>query len=862
MSFLADLDVPLLSPFFSRLMRRRAQLILFGALSLGFLFATGLLTMQVFFKLEEYGSSSVDNIEWTMAQIEVEQVKLSAALERLDAPTPQRINDARSRFDVFYSRINTIQQSQTYSRALNGTDAERQLQDVQDVLQQLIPIFDAGDDEFLARHLRAKNAINGLTPAIRRMSSAGIAIDADRNEAERAALTRKLVQLTVLSLLLLITLLSLAFLLWRLYRLYRTRALENRVTLNRLATILNTSEDAVIVFRPDGEIVDTNDTARTLFGLSQTRGPDTAHPSQSISDILGRQQPDGNVTPVTGQELVDSCGAGPGRVAASMARRADGVWFPIELSANMASRSGDNVCICFLRDISDRLSAEAEVMAARDKALSGERAKATFLARISHEMRTPLHGILGTLDLLEETALSPEQWRYAEVMKSSGQILLNQIDDTLDVTQADDLELAMSPVAFDLDRMLEDLMFSQRSEAQAHNTTLEQVPRKSPLGMAFGDPERVQQILLNLISNAIKFTRDGRITLEASRSDGDQPNIVEFQVSDTGIGISQSDLPRIFDDFVRLPTPGDAPVQGTGLGLGIARNLVTLMGGQIGAESIEGEGSLFWVRLPLPGRSPVIADSSAKIRTRAARPSPPMAVLLVEDNETNRFVLQQMLRLDGHSVTLARDGAEGVALARDRAFDLILMDINMPGLDGIAAARQIRQAGTGAAKARIVALTAHYSKELWPSMRNAGIDDVRTKPLGLDGLRAILGKKSEQADTAAPFISDIYEDMRAAISQKRLDALVQSFVDEGDSIVARIQYGQLIADTDTANFLHRVAGSAAVLGALRVQGLLAHAESSARHGDHETLSKKLESFPDVWASTVEQLRSLSGTSAA
>lgn len=851
--------------FINRVMRRRAQLAFFSALSFLCLVATAVLTFQVFFKLEEYGSSQSDNITWSLAQTEVEQVKLASALKTLSPAAPGNVREARMRFDAFYNRINTLQGSQTYQNALSGTDAAARLDTVHSKLQELIPVFDADDQTLMAQKGPMLEAVTALAPTVRALSIEGIAIDATRSITERQALTSKLIQLTLLSLLLVATLLSLMLLLWRLYLRYRSRAIENQTTLNRLTTILNTSEDAVIVFLEDGRIVDINDTARQLFGLDDYSGPDAPPPS-NIADILCQEDDQGHYNSVPGKALLQACRAGAKRPTVLTARRHDGQLVPIEASANLALRSDDEVCVCFLRDISDRVAAEAEIRAARDKTLQGERAKATFLARISHEMRTPLHGIIGSLDLLADTPLRPDQARYADVMKSSAQVLLGQIEDAMGVSRSGGPKLDLSPVPFDLDRLLEDLISSQQAEARSRNTELRLTEGSTGFGIVHGDPDRIQQVLLNLVSNAVKYTENGQVWLEACRLPGDGPtaNVIEFQITDTGIGIAQKDMSRIFDDYVRLSHPGQDAVEGSGLGLGIVRNLVNLMGGEINTESVEGEGSLFLVRLSLPATSDAMGEPDDTARP-IKHDGQTQSVLLVEDNAINRFVLERMLVSDGHSVALATCGLDGVTMATAQPYDLIIMDVNMPDIDGIEATRRIRKSLGPDRPPRIVALTAYFSDSDRTAMRAAGIDEVWTKPLKLEDMHALLHGSGSQSqalhitpDIAAEdrpdIVTNALSELRTSVPIQRLRAFVEEFATEAQALVESVNTQPPRASDAFSSKLHKLAGSAAVLGAARAHSLLAHAEEAARQQDHPELEQTLHELADVLPVTIKSLK--------
>src|SRR6056297_189547 len=844
-----------------RVFRRRPQLVLFSGLASVCLVAAIYMTAQVFLKLDELGSTATDNMQWTVAQLEVEQVKAINALERLDQEYPTTGREALRRFNALYSRVVTLKEGREYAEAMAGSDAAGQLDRVYDTLIGLLPAIDEDHTRLVTSGPMLITALEGLTPPIRQLARAGLAMDARQSEAERSELSSQLIRVTLLIVLMIIGMMSLLILLWRLFRVYRRRALENRITLNRLSTILNTSQDAVLVVRPCGEIVDMNAAAKRMFGI------DDSDPRQraSVDQVLLRKSEDGTLAPLPGPRLVQSCEDGPNRCANLMARGPDGDHFPVELSADMAVRSGDNVCVCFIRDISRRVAADAEMQVARDNALAGERAKARFLAMISHEMRTPLHGILGTLDLLDETRLTKEQRRYAQIMHGSGQQLLNQINDALEITQADGGTLRLREAVFDLDVLLADLIEAQSANAQARNTKLALLSPEQGFGHVLGDEGRVQQVLVNLVANAIKFTENGSITIEATRHGGvdEGRDLVEFQISDTGIGIAEDDLPCIFEDYVRLGDSSAGWVEGTGLGLGIARQLVTLMGGQIGVESVEGEGSLFWVRLPLPKAQGKAQPTMAKV---PSRDTVACSVLIAEDNISNRYVLSQMLEKDGHHVHATADGTEAIAAANAKAFDLILMDISMPGIGGVEAARQITHGSGPSRDARLIFLTAHLNLDPDEQLRTSGGEGILTKPLPRAELRAILAGKRPPTDLAeehsaadCPILDlDILNQLNEMLSENRMAITLRDFQNEADTLIRDAPH--LLADTTSdalAERLHRLAGSAAILGASAMQCSLSRAENACLSGRRKDVQRHLADLQEVWQATQEGLATYS-----
>lgn len=829
---------------------RRVQLTALNAVAVLCLLAASVLINAVLEKLDRYSTASQDGIYWTMSQIEVDQLKLIVDLERMKTAQNPDFDGLRQRFDVFYSRVMTLKNGAVYRSILVGTEVEVDLETIFGRLDQMVTIID-GDDEGLrdARN-QILSLVTGMTTPIRDIALVGITAGAARADGERNALTQQIITLTVLALLMVSALFLALLPVWRLYEDSRRQAEESRNTTNRLTTILNTSQDGILVVGPSGEVQDTNGAANRMFALP--RGDKSAVP---VSNFLFRIDPAGGLTPLTGRMLMAECKRGSKRFDDLMVRSLDGRKFPAEISADIARRGDVSVCICFVRDLSERLAAEAAIVSARDRALSGQRAKARFLGMICHEMRTPLHGILGALDLLHDTALTAEQDLYTRVMKSSGQMLLTQITDALDMTQAEAGKMVLRVGVFDLDLMLNELVENQEPMANTQANRIQLLIPKGGIGRVEGDRDRIYQVLLNLVSNAVKFTHGGQITIEVARA-GSSPDgaaIVEFQVSDTGVGISDENLPTIFEDFVRLGSSDSKQPEGTGLGLGIARHLVTLMGGDIGAESVPGEGSLFWVRIPLPSDARALPDSRPKAPPAAIAP---LDVLVVEDNANNRLVIEAMLKNDGHSVTLACDGIEGVTRADEARYDLILMDINMPRMDGIEATRSIRAAKGASSDTRIVALTAHFSTEKADELRAAGMDAVETKPMRRATLRDLLAGIPMARQARDPLIcvdNSMLSHLGNTLPPASILGLLDKFQAEGTQFIDDLDNLQSLPPEDLADRLHGFAGSAATTGAVALQALLAQAETALRQGDKDMAEALLTDLPKLWSDTMAQL---------
>lgn len=819
-------------------------------------------------KLASVRTADQDNLGWVLSQIEIDYlgVRIAAREARQAAEGPNqnlaqdKLEDLFLKFDIYYSRVDVFRRA--IAVAGETPDILSQYAEVRQDRDELADIIDAMQGIDLQALRVFEDALIEKGPEVR-----SIAVDTlhlyekatlKAREEETSLFYRFFFQSLILSLLIAIG----TYLVVRIWRELETKTRQTSNVAATLSKAFASTLNSVIVSDHQGIVRYCNQRTEDIFGWTADEMIGKPVSALIVPHHLRDQHDNGMARMAeTGQYTL----VGKGLVKIEALHK-DGRTIQVELSLETdKDLDGTPIVLGFIRDISAQIAAEEQLRDAlgNAKALAHEAeihaaAKGTFLATMSHEMRTPLHGVIASLELIDEHTITGDNLRFLKTARDCGTRALAQVNDILEFTRLG--ESRETPERFSPDEAVASIIDELRPLARRRNNELIfELDGFRNMPAVLGYPFAFSRAVYNLTGNAVKFTKNGTVTVQLNLRSSDDGTIqLDVSIGDTGIGIAPEDQKRIFNKFETTAKGELSDVSGTGLGLPIAALAIEQMGGKVQLDSTVGFGSRFYFTIPLEEDTAARSDISEPVLVEPES-CPSLNVLVVDDNEVNVTLLSEMVKRLGHSATPAMNGREAVDLALATRFDVILMDFSMPVMDGPEAAEHIRTGGGASHEAVIIGVTALISaKDPSEAERTRHMETVLIKPLGKaqleEALRTHVDTGNTHIDHDWPDDADLddedaldgsemFDDIILGMGEETGFRLIKATLDDAElAMVAMQEVGGDL--TERAHRIHRAVGSCGMTGMTVLSQTLSAAELLALDGDDPSQSHLPEAARD------------------
>ncbi|SMX38244.1 hybrid sensor histidine kinase/response regulator [Octadecabacter ascidiaceicola] len=780
-------------------------------------------------QLSDLATADDDNTQWSISQLDIEFANLQVALSQQPDSGVYNDRDINLRFDIALSRLGILTSGRSAAFFAGNDSAQMLIASITELADEAIAVVEEPGALTATRVQNLLELTLDIRPDVRKVALLGVDIHAERSIAQRAAFSRQLIRTGSAAILLMILMGGLMLLLDRLLVRAARRDAELLTSSKLLKSTISASLDAIVTSNEAGEIIEYNAAAEDVFGWTRDEIIGLTMKETFIPEHMREAHHAGmNRFLATGVPRV----VGGGRVELSALRKT-GEEFPVALNITSVADENGTKFIAYIQDISERKINEQKLIDARDRAEQTDKAKSQFLTVMSHEMRTPLNGIMGVLDLLRTTELTEQQDRYSRIAAASSEILLGHINEALDVTRIETGSFHLTPQNFDLESLITSVVEVLEPLAREKQLVMSLRIDNAMRSRFYGDSNRIRQILTNLVGNAIKFTDNGNVTIDVTGIHAASETSLRISIEDTGAGIDATQHEQIFENFVALAHSEGRQSRGDGLGLSISRRIARQLGGDISVQSEVNMGSIFTLAVPLKRQDMRRKSVANTPQTEPHNITHTMHILVVEDNDINRSVLCDLLKGLGHSVTEAINGADCLEQAKKRPFDLIFMDISMPVMDGIEATQRLRTGNGPNMRTHIVGLTAHGYEEYREKGNQAGMSRFHTKPIRLASLRAILSEAATEVsknESSSAILPSELAELCTMLGKDKVEANVDMFFDEFQSFLAEMRTATPFDDVALEDATHKQIGAASLLGQHELATRLSDLEDIARQG--------------------------------